>query len=213
MAIALGVINAMFMVAFATAVLFVQEILELDAASFGLLMTAGAAGGVLGSLLAPRVSKRVGQGASLFASIAVSALTMLVVGLTSSPWVVWAMFGVQSFFVVLWNVITVSLRQALIPDSLLGRVNSVYRFLGWGMMPLGSLLGGLLVAGAEPAFGREWALRIPFLFAAAVQLLLYVYVLPKLNTSRIEEAKGEVEAEDEAREGYSESTETASEEV
>ena len=43
---------------------------------------------------------------------------------------------------VLWKVITVSLRQTIIPDELLGRVNSVYRFFGWGMMPIGALLGG-----------------------------------------------------------------------
>ena len=203
MAIALGIINGTFMIAFATAVLFVQEILELDATSFGLLMTAGAAGGVVGSLLAPRVSRLLGQGASLFAAIIVSGLTMLVVGLTSSAWVVWAMFGIQSFFVVLWNVITVSLRQALIPDAILGRVNSVYRFLGWGMMPIGSLLGGLIVAAAEPLLGREWALRLPFLVTAAISFLLYLYTLPTLNSKRIEEAKEEA--------GYQESIETESE--
>ena len=205
MAIALGIINGTFMMAFATSVLFVQEILKLDATSFGLLMTAGAAGGVVGSLLAPRVSKLLGQGASLFAAIIVSGLTMLVVGLTSSAWVVWAMFGIQSFFVVLWNVITVSLRQALIPDGILGRVNSVYRFLGWGMMPIGSLLGGVIVAAAEPLFGREWALRLPFIATAVITFLLYLYALPTLNSRRIDEAKEEA--------GYQESIETESEEV
>ena len=93
-----------------------------------------------------------------------------------------------------WNVITVSLRQALIPDRILGRVNSVYRFLGWGMMPLGSLLGGVLVAVFEPAFGREWALRGPYLVGALITLLLYFYALPRLNTKRIEEAKAMAEA-------------------
>ena len=41
---------------------------------------------------------------------------------------------------LLWNVITVSLRQSIIPDHLLGRVNSVYRFLAWGMIPIGAAL-------------------------------------------------------------------------
>ena len=44
-----------------------------------------------------------------------------------------------------WNVITVSLRQTIIPAHLLGRVNSVYRFFAWGMIPIGSALGGVLV--------------------------------------------------------------------
>lgn len=189
MAIALGVMNGMFSLAAATYVLFVQEILELDAAGFGALMTAGAAGGVLGSFLASNISKRIGPGASLFSTILIGAMTMLITGLTSSAWVVWAMFAVGSFVAVLWNVITVSLRQALIPDRMLGRVNSVYRFLGWGMMPIGSLLGGAIVAFGEPLAGREWALRLPFVFAFVIQVGLYFYALPRLNSSRIEAAR------------------------
>ena len=69
-------------------------------------------------------------------------MTALVIGLTSRWWIVWLMFMVGTLLALLWNVITVSLRQTIIPDELLGRVNSVYRFFGWGMMPLGSLLGG-----------------------------------------------------------------------
>lgn len=191
MAIALGVINALFMVAFSTYVLYVQEVLKLDATTFGLLLTAAAAGGVLGSLVAPRVSGAIGQGASLFLTILVSAGALMITGLTSSFWVVWVMIAVFSSVTILWNVITVSLRQALIPDAILGRVNSVYRFIGWGMMPIGSLLGGVIVLVAEPALGREMALRAPFFFAAAANIGLYLYALPRLNTSRIEKAKQE----------------------
>jgi MFS family permease len=193
MAISLGVMNGMASLATATYVLFVQEILQLEAASFGALLTSGAAGGLVGSFLAAGLSKRIGQGASLFASILVFAATLLVTGLTSSVWVVWAMFAVSSFFVVLWNVITVSLRQALIPDRMLGRANSVYRFLGWGMIPVGSFLGGVIVAATEPSLGREWALRAPFIFAAAVQAGLYLYALPRLGSEQIARARGAAE--------------------
>ena len=48
------------------------------------------------------------------------------------------------FTVTLWNVVTVSLRQQIVPADLLGRVNSVYRMLGWGLMPLGALAGGFV---------------------------------------------------------------------
>ena len=113
----------------------------------------------------------------------------LVVGLTSSATVVWVMIVLGALTGTLWNVITVSLRQALIPDHLLGRVNSVYRFFGWGMMPLGSLLGGAIVAITEPLAGREWALRAPLLFAAAVNVAVIFYAVPNLNSRRIEEAK------------------------
>jgi len=189
MAISLGVMNGMTNLALATYVLFVQEILRLDAAAFGVLLTAGAAGGLVGSLVAARLSKRVGQGASLFASILVFAATLFVTGVTSSAWVVWAMFAISSFFVMLWNVITVSLRQTLIPDRMLGRANSVYRFVGWGMIPVGTLLGGVVVAAAQPLLGRAGALRAPFVFAAVVQAALFLYARPRLNSARIAEAR------------------------
>ncbi|MEA1902840.1 MAG: MFS transporter [Actinomycetota bacterium] len=194
MAIALGILNGTFMMALATFVLFAQEVLLLDATGFGLLTTGAAVGGVLGSVFAHRVTKAIGQGASLFAAILVMAVATLVSGLTSSFWIFWGAGLVTSGMAVLWNVITVSLRQSLIPDRLLGRVNSVYRFIGWGMMPIGSLLGGVIVTVAEPAVGREWALRWPFLIAAGLTLVLYFYALPRLNSRRIGEAVAQAEA-------------------
>lgn len=189
MALALGVLNATNMMALSTFVLYGQEILELDAARFGLLTTGFAVGGVIGSFVAERVSKALGQGGSLFATIIVSVVTLVVSGLTSSFWVFWSMGAVMSTSVVLWNVITVTLRQSLIPDRILGRVNSVYRFLGWGMMPIGSALGGLVVVAIEPSFGRELGLRAPFIAAAIIIAGLFVYALPRLNSSRIAEAR------------------------
>jgi len=189
MALALGILNATSMMAMATFVLFGQEVLGLDATRFGLLTTGFALGGVIGSLIADRVSRWLGQGWSLFTTILTSAVTLLISGLTSSFWVFWSMGVIMSISVVLWNVITVSLRQSLIPDRILGRVNSVYRFLGWGMMPIGSALGGVVVAVTQPTFGREWALRSPYIVAAVITLGLFVYAWPRLNSARIDEAK------------------------
>jgi MFS family permease len=189
MALALGILNATSMMAMATFVLFGQEVLGLDATRFGLLTTGFALGGVIGSLIADRVTRWLGQGWSLFTTILTSAATLLLSGLTSSFWVFWAMGLIMSISVVLWNVITVSLRQSLIPDRILGRVNSVYRFLGWGMMPIGSALGGVVVAVTQPTLGREWALRSPYIVAAVITLGLFVYAWPRLNSSRIDEAK------------------------
>jgi len=195
MAIILGVMNAVVMMALSTYVLFVQEILGLEAASFGVLLSAGAVGGAVGSVSASRVSRRVGQGASLITAIAVSGATLFVTGLTSSAPVVWAMFVLSSFVAVLWNVITVSLRQTIIPDRLLGRVNSVYRFFAWGMMPVGSVAGGVIVAVTEPLAGRATALRAPFFLGALVFLALFLYALPTLNTARVREAMAAAESE------------------
>ena len=65
--------------------------------------------------------------------------------------------------IVLWNVITVSLRQRITPDRLLGRMNASYRLVGWGTMPLGALLGG--------ALAELLGLRPTFLVAAVVVLV------------------------------------------
>jgi MFS family permease len=189
MAIALGVMNGVLAMTFALYVLFAQEILGLDATGFGAVLTAGAAGGVLGSFTASAISKRLGQGLSLFTTIIAEVVTLVVTGLTSSALVVWLMFALGSLTGMIWNVITVSLRQSLIPDDKLGRVNSVYRFVGWGMMPIGSILGGVVVTVGEPVLGREWALRAPFLIAAGISLALFFYVLPRLSSARIARAR------------------------
>ena len=193
MALILGVINGLAMMTMATYVFFVQEILSLDAAAIGALMTSGAVGGVVGSAVAHRVSARIGKGPSLFLTLLGGAVAFTVIGLTSSAIVVWVMFLAESFLGVLWNVITVSLRQRAIPDALLGRVNSVYRFFGWGMMSVGALAGGALVSASESLLGREWALRLPFLIAGAIHAVAFLYALPRLNSARIaavEEAAG-----------------------
>jgi hypothetical protein len=57
------------------------------------------------------------------------------------------------------------------------------------MMPIGSALGGVVVAISQPILGREWALRSPYIVAAIITLGLFVYAWPRLNSSRIEEAK------------------------
>jgi MFS family permease len=194
LALILGILNGVGMMALATYVLFVQEILGLEATAFGLLMTAGAVGGVLGSVGASKVVEAIGKGPALFTTLIGGGATLLVTGLTSSPIVVWIMFLVSSYLAVVWNVITVSLRQRVIPDELLGRVNSVYRFFGWGMMSIGALLGGGLVSVFQPFSGREWALRLPFLVAGVIHVTTFVYAWPRLNSKRIAETEATVDA-------------------
>jgi len=191
LAVILGIMNGLFMMTMSTYVFFVQEILGLSASQFGLLMTAGALGGVVGSTVAARVSEKVGSGTALFGSIIIMTLQMLITGLTSSAIVVWAMFFLGTLGAVVWNVITVSLRQQIIPNDLLGRVNSVYRFLAWGMMPIGALLGGIIVAVSESATNRELALRMPFFVGTVAMAGIFVAALSRLNTTTLEAARAE----------------------
>ncbi|HSF85668.1 MAG TPA: MFS transporter [Acidimicrobiia bacterium] len=191
MAIILGIMNGLASVVFATIVLFSQEVLNVDAFAFALLMTGGAVGGIIGSLAAPKISERLGSGASLYITMIGGGVTSLVIGLSSFWPVAWLMMVAFTFTAVLWNVITVSLRQTIIPDRLLGRVNSVYRFFGWGMMPIGLAIGGFIVSGAENVATRELALRMPWFVATAAYAVLFVYAAPKLTTEKIESAREE----------------------
>lgn len=192
MAIILGLLNGLGMVTFATLVLFAQEVLEINAFVFAVLGMAGAVGGVIGSVLSPRVSKALGSGPSLYLTLIMSIVTSLVIGFASNWILVFAMFSLFSFAAVLWNVITVSLRQTIIPDELLGRVNSVYRFFAWGMMPIGLAVGGLIVSGMEAAGAdRTTALRSPWWFAGISFAILFLYAAPKLTTDKIESARAE----------------------
>jgi hypothetical protein len=114
---------------------------------------------------------------------------------TSSWPVAWLAAVLEAGLGSLWNVITVSLRQAIIPDHLLGRVNSVYRFLGWGMMPIGSLVGGLVVTLVDSFAGREVALRTPYVIAVAGNLALLAFGARRLTTAKIEAARDAGRAE------------------
>jgi MFS family permease len=189
MAIALGIANGAAMAAMATYVLFAQEILLLDGLGFGLLLAAGSVGGLLGSVVGPNVVKWLGAGPTMALTLATTVVGFGVIAVASDPYVVGLAFSAFSFVIVLWNVVTVTLRQMLIPDQILGRVNSVYRFLGWGAMPIGTLLGGALVAAVERTATRELGLRAPFVASALIFLLLLLIAAPRLRTQAIEDAK------------------------
>ncbi len=184
LAIMLGLLNMLNIIGLTVLVLFSQEVLGLGAAAHGLLLTAGAAGGVIGGLIAPRIVARIGADASVKIALLIFPLPYLVISVTSNPYVVAAALFVEMLAAILWNVVTVSLRQRTIPDELLGRVNSIYRFFGWGTMPIGALIGGVLVAVFEPDLGREAALRLPFLVGGLGAVVLFFYGLARLKLDR-----------------------------
>jgi hypothetical protein len=173
----------------ATYVLFAQEILLLDGLGFGLLLASGSVGGVAGSLLAANVDRSPAVGP--VAADHDRGADLRVRGHGRDLQRLRGRRVVRGLHLhrVLWNVVTVSLRQTMIPDDILGRVNSVYRFLGWGAMPIGTLLGGAIVTWGETLFTREIGLRAPFVLAAGVHLLLLLTVAPRLRTRTIEAAR------------------------
>ena len=189
MAIILGCLNGLGAITAATFILFAQEILDTSVFIFAILGTAGAIGGTVGGILGPKISAKLGSGPSLYLTLLSAPVITLIIGLTSSWQLFWALTAIGTCFAVLWNVITVSLRQSIIPSHLLGRVNSVYRFFAWGSLPIGTLIGGALVDLVQLTGDREFALRLPYLLVTVAGLLLFFFAVPRLTTAKIEAAR------------------------
>lgn len=142
-----GSFNLFFSIAGAMTVVFLVREIGLTPGQIGLFFSVGAIGGLGGVMLVGPVVRRLGQGPAIWVSTAVTAPFALLLPLAEPGWRVWlaaaggAVIGVG---VVIYNVTQVSFRQGLTPERLLGRMNATMRFLVWGTMPLGGLIGGIL---------------------------------------------------------------------
>ena len=189
MAIILGLLNGIGSLTGAVFILFAQEVLDTTVFIFAILGTAGAVGGIAGGILGPKVAEKIGSGRSLALALFSMPLTTLLTGITSQWYLVWVLVAIGSFTAVLWNVVTVSLRQSLIPTNILGRVNSVYRFFAWGTIPIGTLLGGGFVSLLAGPLGREMAFRSIYFVGAFLGFLLFIYAIRVLTTEAIDRAR------------------------
>jgi MFS family permease len=127
-------------------VLLARE-LHLSAGLIGLLSSVSAIGGLLGALSARRIAQWLGQGPTIWMSIAVMAPFGFVAPFLQRDWTL-GLYAVSQLGlwagIVIYNIAQVSFRQGLTPPALLGRMNATMRFFVWGTMPLGGLLGGIL---------------------------------------------------------------------
>lgn len=187
LAITLALQNLVATFAGAAFILFAQEVLNTTPLTFALMSTGGAIGGIVGGVFSSRVAKRFGPGACVSAAIFGISLAQLGSGLSMH----WAMFWVMSFTIVffslLWNVVTVSFRQRVIPQHLFGRVNSVYRFISWGVIPIGSFLGGAAVTFFSDLLNRETALRMTYIIGGILTFLIGLIMGPRLSTAKFRE--------------------------
>jgi len=154
-----GIRNAMLIVLLARA-------LRLPAGTIGVFFSIASVGGLVGALIASRVGRRLGQGRAILTSQAACGLFGLAVPLAQRGWVLWAVsFSLAIAYLanVVYNVTQLSFRQGLTPERLLGRMNATMRFVVWGTLPLGGLIGGVL--------GQLFGAR-PTLWVAAVGALL-----------------------------------------
>jgi MFS family permease len=171
-ALMLAVSNFSSQMGMATLVLFATQELGVSARGYGLLLGASAVGSVLGGLVNPVLARRFGQVPLLVAASAAGVLVMAGMGVAPDAVVLAALMACRGFTATLWNVVTVSLRQRVIPGELLGRVNSVYRMLGWGTIPLGGLAGGFIAHFA--------GLRAPYIAAGIFRGAVLLMLVPAL---------------------------------
>ncbi|WP_299745279.1 MFS transporter [uncultured Tateyamaria sp.] len=174
LAVITGVWNLLHQMVVIALILHVQENLGIGAQGYGLILAAGAIGGIAGGLVADRVVKVIGQNRAAQWMTLASAVAFAIIPFAPNGYVLALVLALFEFTGLIWNTVSVSYRQRYIPDALLGRVNSIYRLLAWGMMPIGLLLSGLVVGMAEETIPRSFALISPFVLAAAGATLLTV---------------------------------------
>ncbi|MFD8561899.1 MFS transporter [Streptosporangium canum] len=155
-----------------TLVLLATRTLHLDARGYGLLLAGAAIGSLLGGLVSARVVNRVGALPALLTALAVNVVVFVGIGLSPNAIVLGALLAVNGFVITLWTIVTVSLRQQVVPSEMLGRVNGVYKMLGWGLIPLGALAGGLVA--------HTFGLRAPYPVAGVLRGVALLVAMPVL---------------------------------
>lgn len=157
---------------YAIETLFLLRTVGLSPAAIGLLLIGPGVGSVTGAATASWIAARVGRVRTvLIAALAMGAFSM-VIPLAADGWrLAFYALGAAAvaFSITVTNVTALSLRQALCPDHLLGRMNATSRFLGWATLPLGGILGG--------ALGTAWGLRETLWISAAGVLLSALLLL------------------------------------
>lgn len=170
-----GLWNLFFQMVTVALLLHVQENLGLAAKAYGLILAAGAIGGIAGGLAGERIVRTLGPARTAQWMLFASAPAFAGIALAPGPWALAGVLMVFEFSGLVWNTVSVSTRQRMIPDALLGRVNSIYRLMAWGMMPLGLVLSGLVMRGLDGPLPRALALQAPFWLACAGVLVTVAF--------------------------------------
>jgi MFS family permease len=157
---------------FAVYLIFVYRVLHLSPGVVGLVFAVGAVGGIVGALSASWIAKRLGLGPTLFVSILVGGLGTILVPLAQYGFAIPLLvlsFAITSFTNPVYNINQVSLRQAITPDRVQGRMNATVRTIIWGTLPIGAFIGGLI--------GNTYGLMPAMYIGIAIGLLSCLWIL------------------------------------
>ena len=142
-----GTANLFGAMAGALEIVFLVRVVHIRAAEVGVLITIGSLGGVLGGVLSGRLSRWIGSARIIWFSMLVFGAIPIVMPLTAPGWrlVLFPIAGFGTSFTALtYNIAQLSYRQLITPPDLLGRMNAAIRWIVWGTLPLGGVIGGVL---------------------------------------------------------------------
>ena len=148
LAVVIGLFNLTFGATYSILVLYAFERLGLDETGFGLLLTASAAGGIVGAVVFSRLEARFSYTAMLRTGLVIETSTHLLLGATTSWVVAGAVLVVFGVHEAVWGSLSQTIRLRATPEALLGRVNSVYMLAVLAPLSLGALVGGWIAAAA-----------------------------------------------------------------
>lgn len=156
-------IGFFFAASSSTMVLFLTETLKAPIALIGFLFATPAIGAIAGSILTPKLSSKFGRTTVMAWSMLGSSIVVVIQGFAPNYWTLAVLVALGTAIITAWNILLMSTYHQIIPTELFGRIHGTRRTLVWGMMPIGSLLGGV-VAGID--------LRLPFIaFGLACTIL------------------------------------------
>ena len=156
-------IGVCYSMATATMVLFIIKELELPKQLFGVILALQSIGAIAGAFMAPRLSKKYGRSKVMTFGIVSSSILILVEGFSPNIYVLVALSTLGGFAISQWNILLMATYQTVIPNELYGRIHGTRRTLVWGMMPIGSLLGGVLA---------QYSLRLPMFVGGVIATVI-----------------------------------------
>jgi MFS family permease len=168
------IIGLAFALSQATMVLYLLKVQQVPVSAFGFVLMSFGVGALAGSVAAPKLAKKFGNGRILATVNIAAGVMMICLAFVPSIWFAIPLFVLMGSTSGIWNVLLMSLYHRLIPNHLFGRIHGTRRTLIWGMMPIGSLIGGALAS---------IDLRLPFLvggFIATVMASIYSRFLKNL---------------------------------
>jgi MFS family permease len=175
-----GTSNFFGTITFSIALLYLTRSLHLSAVAVGFVFGVGSFGSIAGALTANRMQLRLGVGRTILTSIVVADVAMLAFPLAPKSFPLPVLIVGQAFFgfgAVAYNITQVSLRQAITPERLQGRMNAAMRWIVWGTIPLGTIAGG--------AIATAWSLRAALWVGAIGSLFTFLPIaLSSVRTIR-----------------------------